>query len=207
LVLDDGTPVLLRAVTASEAALVADAHALLCQHADRVHDLLTGPRAAGEVGRSRLHVDADAALVAVSPARQRGVGIARYRRDPHDPAVAEVAIGVVEEWRGRGLGRSLLTSLAARARARRIRRFTALTSVDDHAALALLRAVNAEVTVGYREFGVVRYEVALAQRFCNLCGRRTDLPETGSTANQVCSACLRRYLPKIQARLAEPWWR
>jgi GNAT superfamily N-acetyltransferase len=139
------------------------------------------------------------------------VAIGRYRRDVRKPDTADVGIGVVGDWRGRGLGRSLLTRLARDAGRAGIHRFTSVVSVSDGAALALLRALNPEVTVAYRGFGVVRYEVSFARRFCNLCGRQIEVavgdpqPMAGPQ-NHVCSGCLRRYVPKVQLKLADPWW-
>jgi GNAT superfamily N-acetyltransferase len=52
-----------------------------------------------------------------------GLGIARFVRTQADPTVAEVAVAVVDDWHGRGLGTLLLVRLAAAARERGIERF------------------------------------------------------------------------------------
>jgi hypothetical protein len=39
----------------------------------------------------------------------RGVGVARYLRDAHDPHAAEIAVTTVDDWQGRGLGTELTT--------------------------------------------------------------------------------------------------
>ena len=49
----------------------------------------------------------------------------RFARDDADPATAEVAILVADEWQHRGLARRLLRPLAERARSAGIERFRA----------------------------------------------------------------------------------
>ena len=51
-----------------------------------------------------------------------GLGTARFIRRPDDPDSAELAVVVVDEWQGRGLGRILLDRLVAAARERGIER-------------------------------------------------------------------------------------
>ena len=53
------------------------------------------------------------------------MGIARYVRDRDDPQTAEIAVTVVDDWQGRGLGTELLTQLSGRARREGVLRFTA----------------------------------------------------------------------------------
>ncbi len=47
------------------------------------------------------------ALGALDHAGGRGVGIARYVRDTEDPQAAEIAVAIVDDWQGRGLGTEL----------------------------------------------------------------------------------------------------
>lgn len=56
---------------------------------------------------------------------RRLAGVARWIRDPHDHDAAEAAIVVVDEFHGQGLGNALGATIAAAARARGVRRFTA----------------------------------------------------------------------------------
>src|SRR5205823_14425948 len=77
------------------------------------------------------------ALGALDPSG-RGVGIARYVRDAQDPHAAEIALTIVDDWQGRGLGTELLAQLTGRARSAGIRRFTALVATGNVAMTALL---------------------------------------------------------------------
>jgi RimJ/RimL family protein N-acetyltransferase len=100
------------------------------------------------------------ALGALNYADGRGVGIARYVRDARDPQAAEIAVTIVDDWQGRGLGTELLARLADRARCEGIRRFTALVSADNAAASAGLRNMSAKLAG--RGPGTVEYEITLA---------------------------------------------
>jgi RimJ/RimL family protein N-acetyltransferase len=64
------------------------------------------------------------ALVAVDADSGEGVGIARYVRTSSPSA--EVAVTVVDDWQGRGLGTALLELLTERAREEGIESFSAL---------------------------------------------------------------------------------
>jgi GNAT superfamily N-acetyltransferase len=62
----------------------------------------------------------------------RGIaGVARFARDDLDPAIAEVAILVADEWQHRGLARQLLRPLAERAQSAGIERFRAEIQADN----------------------------------------------------------------------------
>ena len=50
------------------------------------------------------------ALGAVDRANGRGVGVARYVRSLEDSQTAELAVTVVDEWQGRGLGTELVVN-------------------------------------------------------------------------------------------------
>ena len=69
---------------------------------------------------------ADGHREAITAVDDRGIaGVARFARDDLDPAIAEVAILVADEWQHRGLARRLLRPLAERARSAGIERFRA----------------------------------------------------------------------------------
>ena len=69
---------------------------------------------------------ADGQREAITAVDDRGIaGVARFARDDLDPATAEVAILVADEWQHRGLARQLLRPLAERARSAGIERFRA----------------------------------------------------------------------------------
>ena len=79
------------------------------------------------------------------------VGVARYIRLAGDPATAEAAIIVADEFQGRGLGKRLAHELADAGRDRGIRRFTASMLTDNKAALALMRTLGDRLESHYEE--------------------------------------------------------
>ena len=146
----------------ADAGLLADGFARLSDRSRRMRFL--GPKEALSAAELRYFTDVDhrdhEALGALDHARGGGVGIARYVRDRDDPHTAEIAVTVIDDWQGRGLGTELLARLSDRACQEGIRRFTAAVAADNAAMTGLLRNFGADL-VG-REFGTLEYEMALA---------------------------------------------
>ena len=94
------------------------------------------------------------ALVAVEPGTSEGLGVARFIRSSDDPAVAEIAVAVVDSWHGRGLGTALLNDLTVRAREEGVERFSAMVLAENEPMLDLLRRLG-DVHVTGRGGGVV----------------------------------------------------
>jgi RimJ/RimL family protein N-acetyltransferase len=163
-VLRDGSAVLIRPVQSADAPLLADGFARLSD-ASRQMRFLTKKK---ELAPAELRYFTDVdhhdhkALGALDHASGRGVGIARYVRDTEDPQAAEIAVTIIDDWQGRGLGTESLAQLSDRARQEGIRRFTALVAADKAAVAALLQNMSAEL-VRYGP-GTVEYEVALTPR-------------------------------------------
>jgi GNAT superfamily N-acetyltransferase len=104
------------------------------------------------------------ALIAIDPNNDEGVGVARYIRSKSEPSAAELAVAVVDDWQGKGVGGRLAAALADRARAEGITSFTALVLADNRLMLNLLHDLG-QVRVVHSELGTVELTV--------------DLPETG----------------------------
>ncbi len=85
------------------------------------------------------------ALVAIRPDSGDGVGVARYVR-LEDPACAEFAAVILDDWQGAGLGTLLCERLAERARAEGIRYATALVLADNDAMVGVLRRLGPEIS-------------------------------------------------------------
>jgi RimJ/RimL family protein N-acetyltransferase len=77
----------------------------------------------------------------------RGLGIARYIRLSPGAPTAEIAIVIVDEAQGQGLGRALVGELAQRARDHGIDRFVAQTNVTNHAFRRLMERLGPTRTV------------------------------------------------------------
>lgn len=103
------------------------------------------------------------ALVAVDPLTGEGVGIARYVRSRRDRAVAELAIAVVDDWQGIGVGTRLLKALADRARQEGICAFRGLVLADNDVMLSLARELGA-VRLEHQQQGTVELTVDFSDR-------------------------------------------
>jgi RimJ/RimL family protein N-acetyltransferase len=160
-VLRDGSAVLIRPVRPVDAPLLADGFARLSARSRQLRFLT--PKQELSPAELRYFTDVDhhdhEALGALDHPGGRGVGIARYVRDADDPQAAEIAVTIIDDWQGRGLGTELVAQLSERARSAGIRRFTALVAADNPAMAGLLRNVRADL-VG-REPGALQYEITL----------------------------------------------
>jgi RimJ/RimL family protein N-acetyltransferase len=160
-VLRDGSAVLIRPVRRADARLLADGFARLSARSRRLRFL--SPKEELSPAELGYFTDVDhhdhEALGALDHADGRGVGIARYIRDAADPQAAEIAVTVIDDWQGRGLGTELMARLSERARSEGIRRFTALVAADNPAMARLLRNVQADLV--RREHGALQYEIML----------------------------------------------
>src|SRR5215471_17003986 len=159
--LRDGSKVLIRQVQRADAPLLADGFVRLSDKSRRMRFLARKDQLSAAELRYLTDVDHHdhEALGAVDQADGRGVGVARYVRDAEDPHAAEIAVTVVDDWQGRGLGTELLARLSARARSEGIHRFTALVAEDNVAMTALLR--NMSASLAGRSPGTVEYEIPL----------------------------------------------
>jgi GNAT superfamily N-acetyltransferase len=162
-VLRDGSVVLIRQVQPGDARLLAAGFARLSIESRWLRFLSSKQNLTPAELRYFTEVDHHdhEALGAVSPVDGRGLGIARYIRHAEDPAGAEVAVTVVDDWQRRGLGTALLSRLADRGRQQGIHHFTALVAADNSAVIGLLRDQPSGVQVTHRESGTVEYQVTL----------------------------------------------
>jgi RimJ/RimL family protein N-acetyltransferase len=160
-VLRDGSTVLIRPVRSADAPLVADGFARLSARSRQLRFLTPKKELSPAELRYLTEVDHHdhEALGALDHADGRGVGIARYIRDADDPQAAEVAVTIIDDWQGRGLGTELVAQLSDRARSEGIRRFTALVTADNPAMARLLR--NARADLVRRGPGTLQYEIML----------------------------------------------
>jgi RimJ/RimL family protein N-acetyltransferase len=163
-VLRDRSAVLIRQVRSTDAPLLADGFARLSTASRQMRFL--GVKKELSAAELRYLTDVDhhdhEALVALDAADGRGVGIARYIRDAGDPQAAEIAVTIVDDWQGRGLGTELLARLSGRACQEGIRRFTALAAAENVAVATGLR--NAGAHLVRRGRGTVEYEITLTRR-------------------------------------------
>jgi RimJ/RimL family protein N-acetyltransferase len=182
--LRDGSKVLIRQVRPADAPLLADGFARLSDRSRRMRFLARKDQLSAAELRYLTDVDHHdhEALGALNHADGRGVGVARYVRDTDDPHAAEIAVTIVDDWQGRGLGTELLTRLSGRARAAGICRFTALVAEDNVAMAGLLRNMNANLAG--RSPGTVEYDITLTPP-----GQGTATPAARPGQDRVRTPC------------------
>jgi GNAT superfamily N-acetyltransferase len=100
------------------------------------------------------------AMIALDEAGTEALGVARYVRDSERPEAAEVAVTVVDDWQGRGLGTLLLEVISARAREEGVRTFTACMLAQNEEMMDLFQRLG-PVQVVDREASAVEIEVAI----------------------------------------------
>jgi GNAT superfamily N-acetyltransferase len=112
------------------------------------------------------------ACIARLPGRPppNGVGIGRYIRDVVDPAVAEVAVVVLDAHQRRGIGTLLTRTLGERAALLGIRTFVCYIRWDNEVTIDMLTAGGARVLPA--EPGVARLELDLPTRVDDVPDRR-----------------------------------
>lgn len=160
-VLADGSKVLIDQVHREDAQLLADGFARLSAESRRLRFLTAKSELTPAEVEYFTHVDHHdhEALGAMDLEDGHGVGIARYIRDPKDPTVAELAVTVIDEWQGRGLGTELLTRIMLRADEEGITRFTALVDAENELMHSLLQDIGGDLRVAESGAGVVDYEL------------------------------------------------
>jgi GNAT superfamily N-acetyltransferase len=158
--LRDGSMVEIRQVECGDAALLADGFARLSVRSRRSRFMRDKNRLTEAELRFLTCIDHHdhEALGALGP-DGRGAGVARYIRDTEEPRAAELAITVVDDWQGRGLGSKLLALLCERALTEGIYWFTAQVASDNHVSSRLVR--NAGGVLVSEQLGVREYEIWL----------------------------------------------
>jgi GNAT superfamily N-acetyltransferase len=131
------------------------------------------------------------ALLAIDPDSRYGLGVARFVRATENPATAEVAVAVADDWQGRGLGTALLQELAVRARAEGIARFSASVLAENDAALQFMLKLGQPRVTG-RNQGIVELLMELPDE---------GLPET---LQQAVRAAARNEIELARDELGPP---
>ncbi len=160
--LRDGSRVLIRRLRDSDSELLLRGFRRLSPESRYRRFLAPTPDLSERTVRYLVEIDHrnHEALIAVDEQCNEGVGVARYVRDPARPDAAEVAVTVVDDWQGRGLGTLLLEAITMRAREEGIDTFTALMLVENRQMMDLLQRLGA-VRVVDRAAGTVEVEVHL----------------------------------------------
>jgi len=100
-------------------------------------------------------------LIALPPdGPEEPVGVARLVQDAADPAAADIAVTVADDWQGRGVGTALVAELLRR-RPEAVQRLRAAVDAENRASLALLAGAG-HLSSGQPHLGIVDVTVDLA---------------------------------------------
>ena len=146
--LRDGTPVLIRPIEPEDAGLLQLGFSHLSDEARQFRFLRVVPQLSEDDLWFLTHPDHDGheALGAadLSSDPPEPAGVARYVRLPDTPTAAEMAVTVVDDHQGRGLGTLLFGLLARVALSRGIDTFVALIHAENTGMRALLTDLGAQ---------------------------------------------------------------
>jgi GNAT superfamily N-acetyltransferase len=128
-----GEPVILRQLTPDDKELVRGAFARLSEESRWRRFMSNAEELTDEDLAYLTDVDhrRHEAIAGIEPASGEMLGVGRWVRKPGRRDVAELAVAVIDDWQGRGLGSQLVAALNDRARAEGIRRYEAVVSVDN----------------------------------------------------------------------------
>lgn len=160
--LRDGSRVRIRPAQPSDRELLLRGFERLSPESRYRRFLAPTPELTGEMVRELTDIDHHdrEAIVALDERSGEGLGVARYVRNADRPAVAEVAVTVIDDWQGRGLGTLLLELLSARAREEGIRCFSALILAANEEIMDLLTRLD-HLHVVERGLGTVEVEAEI----------------------------------------------
>ena len=162
--LRDGAQVLVRQGTSADRELLVRSFERLSPESRYRRFLAPMPELSDDMLRHLTEIDHhdEEAIVALDAETAEGLGVARYVRSKTRRDLAEVAVTVIDDWQGRGLGTLLLRVLSARAREEGISSFAALILATNEHSIQLLGQLDA-VRVVDRDGGMVEVEVAIPE--------------------------------------------
>jgi RimJ/RimL family protein N-acetyltransferase len=162
--LRDGSRARLRQIHSSDKELLLRGFERLSKESRYRRFLAPTPQLSEAMVRYLTEVDHHdhEAIIALDEESGEGIGVARYVRNSARPDVAEVAVTVIDDWQGRGLGTLLLDVISARAREEDIRSFTALMLATNQEMMNLLERLG-PLRVVDREVGTVEIEMPIPE--------------------------------------------
>jgi RimJ/RimL family protein N-acetyltransferase len=164
-VLKDGTPALVWPLLPTDARALREGFRLLSPRSRRQRFLSAVGGLDDSMIRRLVHsVDGvhhiALVLVVLPPEGEEGpVGVARLIQDPADPATADIAVTVADDWQGRGVGTALVAALMQR-RPAAVTCLRTAVQAGNRASLALLAAAG-RMSLGPPHQGVLDVTVDL----------------------------------------------
>ena len=161
--LRDGSPVRIRQGHGSDRELLLRGFERLSPESRYRRFLVPMAGLTDEMVRYLTEIDHEdhEAMIALDEAGE-GIGVARYVRSEERRDAAELAVTVIDDWQGRGLGTLLVEVLSARARAAGITTFSALMLARNEEMMDLLKRLDV-VRIIDQKLGTVEIEVPIPE--------------------------------------------
>ena len=158
--LRDGSALAIRQIEPEDKELLRDTYARLGEESRRRRFIVPAEELSGEDLAYLTEVDhrRHEALVGLDPETGAIVGVARWFRKPGEREVAELAVAVVDERQGRGIGSALVEAINARAREEGILRYHAIVSTDNVQVMEALERNGAVRTGSEDEPDTIHFE-------------------------------------------------
>ena len=153
-----GDRITVRALVPEDRELLAAAFERLSERSRFMRFLSPVPRLTKRMLDLLVEVDHRQHVALIALHDGECVGVVRYVRDADDPRVADLAIEVIDDYQGRGLGRALLGVLRDVAASRGVRTFVLDVHAENRVMLSLARSLGARPV--FRD-GVMRGEIAV----------------------------------------------
>ena len=163
--LEDGKRVRIRRAWPSDRDELIEGFEQLSPRSRYLRFFSATPKLTDRLLRQLTSIDGDrhVALVAEdlgASGKTRGLGVARFIRHSEDPTTAELALTVIDEIQGHGLGRALLDHLVVEASRHGVSRFIAVVLPENRAMNGLMRSIAPDAEVSFVD-GAERYEISL----------------------------------------------
>lgn len=149
----------------------------------------------------RDHVAIGAEMGGPRLGRRDGLGVARFIRSKENPAEAELAVAVIDDMQGRGLGGLLVQALCWAARRRGIERFQAIVLPENDEMRSLVGVIDPEARVRLED-GLRIYEMSVPDVALNEIGTgyRRGAVDRLSDAGELVVSGVRDLLQRIRLR-------
>jgi GNAT superfamily N-acetyltransferase len=160
--LRDGSRIRIRQGHRSDRELLLQGFQRLSPESRYRRFLMAMPQLSEEMVRYLTEIDHHdhEAMIALDERTGEGIGVARYVRNRDRPDTAEVAVTVIDDWQGRGVGTLLLEVICGRAREEGIRTFTAVLLATNQEMMDVFRALG-PVRIVDHETGTVEIEMPI----------------------------------------------
>jgi GNAT superfamily N-acetyltransferase len=164
--LDDGTPTLIRPLRPEDKNDILNGFEKISPHSRYLRYSSAGSKLTSDDLETLTCTDEKRCLALgaadLSKQGMHGMGVARYILSDDDPDSAEIAMVILDEYQGRGLGSLMLDLLITIARKNGFQSLCGYVLPENRSMLRMLRRVSA--IIKHEPGGVIRIDIPLVDR-------------------------------------------